>query len=318
MNVQFLKDISEAYIIDSALEQTPEQIFEDLYDIVKFLQNYDLKLYNELYETTKLKQQRILKNYLDSTYFQETLTEVDIVIPGTLILATVIGAIFHKSIAKGISQSISIVGKSFETLGKWLARHGKYSQIRYAIIQENTRKCYVKCGVQKPSDINAGSYLAIKTSSNIGGRQTVEQATCLRECYIDELIDVIALHMENYFACLKKTGSFEAVQKTESDDIMRMVSSTNVAAACESYYNAAREGLDNFYRVLELVYVKKHDDDKRLEKVNKLRSKIYEARQIVQNSSQKEIQRYGDAPFQSPQARPAQRQGFKPRQGQRK
>lgn len=124
--------------------------------------------------------------------------------------------------------------------------------------------------------------------------------------------------MENYFACLKKTGSFEAVQKTESDDIMRMVSSTNVAAACESYYNAAREGLDNFYRVLELVYVKKHDDDKRLEKVNKLRSKIYEARQIVQNSSQKEIQRYGDAPFQSPQARPAQRQGFKPRQGQRK
>lgn len=148
MNVQFLKDISEAYIIDSALEQTPEQIFEDLYDIVKFLQNYDLKLYNELYETTKLKQQRILKNYLDSTYFQETLTEVDIVIPGTLILATVIGAIFRKSIAKGISQSISIVGKSFETLGKWLARHGKYSQIRYAIIQENTRKCYVKCGVQ--------------------------------------------------------------------------------------------------------------------------------------------------------------------------
>lgn len=62
MDVRFLKGISEAYIMDSGLEQTPDQIFEDLFDVVKFLQEYDLPLYNELYEITRLKQQRIFKN----------------------------------------------------------------------------------------------------------------------------------------------------------------------------------------------------------------------------------------------------------------
>ena len=64
MDVRFLKGISEAYVMDSDLNQEPDQIFEELYDVVKFLQTYDIKLYDELYEGTKLQQQRILKNYL--------------------------------------------------------------------------------------------------------------------------------------------------------------------------------------------------------------------------------------------------------------
>jgi hypothetical protein len=302
MDVRFLKDISEAYVMDSDLKVDPNQIFEELYDIVKFLQTYDNTLYNELYEVTKLQQQRILKNYLDISYEQEdqTITE-DFIVPTSLVISAIVGKIFGKSITKVTMKALSTIGEAFETLGKWLARHGKYSQIRYAIVQENTRKCYAKCGIQKPSDIHMLTYASIKSGTSIGGERTVEQGKCLRECYIGELIDVIALHMENYFACLKKTGSFDVVQKTDSDDIMKMVSSTNVAAACESYYNAAREALDNFYRVLEMVYDSHSEADKRLEKINALRTKIYEARQIVQKVNQNEIQRYGQPAFRPPQ-----------------
>ena len=315
MDVRFLKNISEAYVMDSDLKQEPDQIFEELYDVVKFLQTYDIKLYDELYEGTKLQQQRILKNYLDISYEQEEqpLTE-DIVIPTTAIILTIVGAVFGKSIAKGITKVLSIIGKAFETFGKWVARQGKYQQVRYAIIQENTRKCYARCGIQKPSDIRLLTYVTIKAGSAIGGEKTIVQGKCLRECYIEELIETIALHMENYFACLKKTGNFDVVQKTDSDDIMKMVSSTNVAAACESYYTAAKEALDNFYKVLELVYDSYSEADMRLEKVNALRTRIYAARQTVQNIGQKEIQRY-----EQPSFKPQQRQErlpFKPQQGQ--
>jgi hypothetical protein len=200
---------------------------------------------------------------------------------------------------------------------RYLANHSpkeflKYSQLRYAIVQENTRKCYAKCGIQKPSDISPFAYTSVKSRDTIGSAAAVQQGECLRECYISELIDVIALHMENYFACLKRTGSFDVVEKTDSDDIMKMVSSTNVAAACESYYNAAREALDNFYRIIEMVYEEHSEADKRLEKINKLRTKIYEARQIVQKVNQNEIQRYSQPTFKSAGDRPPQYQQNKP------
>jgi hypothetical protein len=303
MNVTFLKDISEAYVMDSDLEVDPNQIYEQLYDVVKFLQSYDLELYNELYEGTKLQQQRILKNYLDITYESELITEDAVVIPisvGTL-LAGIATVIFGKSAAKLVNKTLALLGESFETLGKWLARHGKYSQIRYAITHQNTQACYRKCGIQKPSDIKFLTNVTATGSSFIGGEKSIEQGKCLRECYVTELIDVIALHMENYFACLKRTGSFDVVQKTDSDDIMKMVSSTNVAAACESYYNAAREALDNFYRFIELIYDDRLEADKRLEKINLLRNKIYEARQTIQKTNENQIQRYGQQPFRPPQ-----------------
>lgn len=313
MDVRFLRDISEAYIMDSGLEISTEQIFEELYDVVKFLQAYDYNLYNELYEISKLRQQRILKNYLDITYEQELITEeFTFSIPISLILGGIVMGIFGKSIAKGIFKILSVAGEGIETLGKWLARRGKYWQIRYSIIQETTQKCYASCGILKPSDIQIASYFTIKSKTALlTSQKSLEQGKCLRECYIEQTIDVIGLHMENYFACLKRTGSFDIVQKTDADDIMKMVSSTNIAAACESYYNAARESLDNFYRIIEMIYDEHSEADRRLEKINKLRTKIYESRQIVQNVSQKEIGRYDQPAFKSSQSRDRQ---IKPQQ----
>jgi hypothetical protein len=307
MDVRFLKEISEVYIMDSGLEQTPDQIFEDLFDIVKFLREYDLPLYNELYETTSLRRQKILKNYLDSIYIQEevVIEEIAVTFSAGFILSSILALLMGKPAMRIGNKILSAIGESLETLGRKLARGGKYLQIRTAIIYENTRKCYAKCGITQPSDIHFFTPFAIKTSTSFGGTETVEQGKCLRECYIEELIDLIGLHMENYFACLKRTGSFDVVQKTDSDDIMKMVSSTNVATTCESYYTAAREALDNFYRVLELVY-DKLDSNKRLEKINKLRSKIYESRQVIQRANDRDMNRYSNEKFPSQTAQQPQ------------
>jgi len=238
---------------------------------------------------------------------QETLTEEFIVtIPAGLMLGGIVALLMGKPFARSITRILSSIGESIETLGRKLARGGKYWQIRSAIVYENTRKCYANCGITKLSDIKLLTPLAIKSSSSIGGAKSVEQGKCLRECYIGELIDLIGLHMENYFACLKRTGAFDVVQKTDSDDIVKMVSSTNVAAACESYYTAAREALDNFYRVLELVYDGRLEEDKRLEKINKLRSKIYESRQTIQRINDKDMQRYSGEKFPAQVAKSSQ------------
>jgi len=314
MNVNFLKEISEAYVIDSGIEIDPDQIFEELYGIAKYLQTYDLDLYNELYESTKLQQQQILKRYLDHDYEQKVISEVY----EYAILTTILTLLFGPSISKAANAALAWLGNSFETLGKFLIKHGKYSQLRYSIIQQNTQKCYAACGIKTSRDISALSYYNISSSSIMPSTEKgLLQGKCLRECYIEELREVIALHMENYFACLKRTGKFEVVQKTDIDDIMKLVSSTNISSACESYYAAAREALDDFYRILELVYSSQGEADLRFEQINKLRNKIYESRQTVQKVSDHQLARYDAAtakPQFNPQSRPPSRQQFNPRQ----
>jgi len=305
MNVRFLKEISEAYILDTELNILPNEIFDELYETVKYIRQYDLDLYNELYELDSLRQQQILKNYLDLYFEQEEiLNEIDPVVTPAVTIALsgkyflyMLGAItavfYRKGITKGVFKVISVIGKLFESVGKFITRHGKYMQLRYSIIQENAKRCYIKCGIPDPNKISSLSYFSITTGSSFGTKTSLKQSECLRECYIEGLIEVIALHMESYFACLKKTGSFNVVQKGDSDDLMKMISSTNVAAVCADHYDVARSCLDNFYRVLELVYNKEFDEDEKMEWINKLRTRLYSARDQVQKLDNNSLQRYG-------------------------
>jgi len=313
MDVRFLKSISEAYVIDTELNITPEIVFNEVYGIVKLLRDYDLELYNELYETTKLYQQRIIKGYLDQIYEQVKYTSEDEEIINEELALTIAGAtvakaiayvlglvtmlIFKRPLTKAVMATISFLGKGIEKLGQFLTRHGKYMQMRYSIIQENSRKCFVKCGIDDPSKISIFSYASIRHTGS-GTKESAEQAKCLRDCYIENLIELIALHMECYFACLKKTGGFETLNKTDTDDLMKMISSVNLGASCEGFYNQAKEALDLFYKTIEFVYDKEYDEDLRLEMVNKLRQKIYQARQTIQRSDARQLQRYGQKPEQ--------------------
>ena len=303
MDVRFLKEISEAYTIDTELNISPDIIFNELYDTVKYVRQYDPDLYNELYEVDRIYQQRILKNYLDLCYEnelaaksgEEVLEEVILEVTAGKIIAiisVILAGIYRKGISKAIFKTLSVIGKALAAIGEFISTRGKYLQLRYAIIQENANKCYIKCGISDPKKISALSYLTITTKSSFGTKQSLEQSKCLRECYIENLIEVINLHMESYFACLKRTGNFSAIQKTDADDIMRMISSTSLGTSCLDHYELAKNAMDSFYKILDLVYNDQFDEDRKLEWINKLRTRLYDAREQIHKMDNNNLQRY--------------------------
>jgi hypothetical protein len=294
MDVNFLKNISEAYIIDTELKLSSEIIFEELYNLVKELRECDIDLYNELYSKDKVYQQQVLKEFLDLKFVKTEeveLTEFEIASISAVSLVPLITMLFGKNIVKSVLSVASRISVYFEKFGKFLAKQSKYLQLRYAMIYKSTSKCYAKCHIgRSTNDIKLFTPFSIKTKTGISVGGSLEQGQCLRECYIDQLIDLIALHMESYFSCLKLTGGYSTIKDSDADDIMRLVSSTNISAMCQDYYKAAKDALDNFYTVLDLVYEKHVDDDKKMKRINDLRSRIYSAKQEIQKNPDKIIQ----------------------------
>jgi hypothetical protein len=325
MNFPFLKIISESYILDNPeISVTQDQVFNELTYIAKTLQQEEPGLYNEIYELEKVRQQQLLKRYIDNicessglisddNYITDDLDEaineyvdLTIVLNYQTVLITLGVLLAHftrKPVTKFIFKMASSIGKGFVALGKSLTRQGKFAAIRYSIIQENSRRCYTKCGLTDITKLHLLSYVSLKQSVTQMPAATREQAWCLRDCFLDSIIEVIALHMENYFACLKKTGGSAAIMQTDSDDIMRMISNVNLSTSCEGFYNEAKKGLEDFYSTVDLVFAKE-DDDKKLLWVNKLRSRIYDARNEVkkpsfpQSNNQQPFQQKSGQPFQ--------------------
>jgi hypothetical protein len=308
MDVRFLKDISEAYIIDTEITNaTKEQVFTEIYDMLKFVRETDPELYDELYEVERVRQAQILRRYMDLVFTEEEdievqeppgpdediLTEELLTSVGLTLALLALGSYFtRKPLSRMFFKSLSTIGGLFSDLGKWLSKNGKYAKIRYAIIQENFQKCYVKCDIRSPRDLSSLVYLSIKEGSHVATKLSATQAECLRNCYLDHIIELINLHMECYFACLKKTGNFSTVQNTDSDDIMRMITTTKVGAVCGQYHEMAVESLKDFYSTLDYVYSDPQYDDKKLEWIQKLRQKIYSTRQIIAKTNEQGLQRY--------------------------
>ncbi|MDD4081894.1 MAG: hypothetical protein PHD05_00770 [Sphaerochaetaceae bacterium] len=282
MDVRFLKEISEAYIIDTDINNvTADEVFEDLFEIIKILREYDLELYNQLYETTKLHQQQIFKTYLDNLYGCSVIQEGGL--EPVSMLVGICMLLFNKPVIKSVYTAMNKVGKFFEFMTGWLNKQGKYMQLRYAMIYKNTKRCYTKCGITTGKDIQRTAFLE---------KFKTRQGQCLRECYLDEITDVIALGMENYFACLKRTTGMDTVRNASSDDILSIISRTNLSASCENFYSVAKEALDQFNLALDFMYDPHLEADKRLEKINELRNKIYKTKQSIVSIDQKQLQRY--------------------------
>jgi hypothetical protein len=325
MNFPFLKIISESYILDNPeISVTQDQVFNELTYIAKTLQQEEPGLYNEIYELEKVRQQQLLKRYIDNIcessgliteddFITDDLDEainemVDLTIVlnyQTILIALLAlsGYLAKKPITKFVFKMASSLGKGFVALGKSLTRQGKFAAVRYTIIQENSRRCYIKCGLTDFSKLHLLSYISLKQNVTQLPAATREQAWCLRDCFLESIIEVIALHMENYFACLKKTGGSAAIMQTDSDDIMRMISNVNLSTSCEGFYNEAKKGLEDFYSTIDLLFGK-DDDDKKLFWINKLRSSVYDARNgakkpsFPQPNNQQPIQQKSGQPFQ--------------------
>ena len=88
MNVDYIKNLSEAYVIDNELYKekiTGDELFENFYGLIKDIRNNEPYLYKDLYESNKFEQsddfllkKHILKLEITDTLFKNTQTKAKI------------------------------------------------------------------------------------------------------------------------------------------------------------------------------------------------------------------------------------------------
>lgn len=282
MDVRFLKTISEAYIIQHSLQNkhTIDELFEDVYSLIKELRDTDIDLYDHLYDAPKLQQQGIISKYFDYQY-GETIEEFGLLIP-EMVLGAILSYLYAHKMTKAIFNFGDKFGRLMKKLGQFLTKKGRYWQFRYAIIEKNVEKCYKQCGVND-SDIRSSHYFS--TGSKPGMISSVkgyEQGRCLAKCYVGYVIEAISLLCKSYFVCLRKTGDFSKVQNLRPDDILKVLSGLRLSNSCIDYFQEMRDLFNEFNDLLDHVYGE-DEQEKRIE-VQRLQNKMLQAKNEIVKS----------------------------------
>ncbi len=338
MDTRFLKEISEAYVIDSDLDlKHVDNIYSELYNLVKYVRIVDPPLYEELYNLDRIRQQQILSKYLDFTFksddlgdkdAEEVFVELDastaatttmittglVLIPVTVLVLIFIVALVRRQISKAIFHVLFRIGQLFHFIGKWITKQSQYLKLRYAIVQQNFEKCYKRCGITDMRQISSLAYVSVRKDSFFATSRSAEQGSCLRICYLEQLIETIALYFEVYFACLKRTGSFEAIKPQSSEQMLKIIHSTSISFACQDYYKKGKDALDNFHTVLDFVYNPAHEDLK-IQWVERLYQRLELARDQIVKADSETLERYFSEDERM-RSRPQQMSQRKPQQNQ--
>jgi hypothetical protein len=291
MDVRFLKTISEAFIIKYGLQEklTVDEIFNNVYDLIKELRETDIELYDHLYDTPRLQQQAILMSYFTLEYCdEEQIEEIGSVLLVGMALGGILTWVYGGRITKAILSFCSKIGDLFNKIGKSMQRRGNYWKFRYAIIQENAKRCYVGCGVTE-KDIDVLHYFSTAAKAPpVTSVRSRKDGLCLSNCYVNYTIESIVLLSKSYFVCLKKTGEFEQVQNIKPDDTLKILSGLRLSNTCVDFYNEMRELYDKFHHLLDYVYGK--DESKKTDAMRRLKQNLISARNEISKANN--LQRY--------------------------
>ncbi len=283
MDVKFLESCCEAYIIENNLYETltTEQMFKDVYKSLYYMREYHKDDSNIVENYDKVNQHLFLNEYFDLTYKQETINEIGV---GTAVGAGILASIgvelllktIERPITKVVSKTFNNIGINLERLGNFLSK-GRYWKFQYAIIQKNLKQSYIKCGID-PKKVNLDTYRAISDSFDKAEIKIDKQAKCMRDEYIELLIEKIALLLKSYFVCLKKTGNFNTVENIDPKEIMTIIGSTQLSNSCLDYHEIAKQTLNDFdYIIKTFINRSKHQNY-----YNLLMKKIGKAKKDVQ------------------------------------
>jgi len=290
MDVRFLKTVSGAYVTKNSLHDviTEDQLFDDVYSLIKELRDDDIELYNLLYDTNVLQQQNIISRYFDFQYNDDVLQEAD---PITLLavggIAALLSYIYAGRLTQGLFSAGAKVGKVMAKIGHFLSKRGNYWKFRYAIIQQNAEKCYKICDVNE-ENLSAWSYFSVGSKPPpLADVKGYKQADCLKKCYIKYSIESISLLGKSYLICLKRTGGFNKIESLRPDDMIKTLAGLQLSSSCHDYYKEMKEGFAAFDDLLDYVFGR--DNAKKTEAMRELRDKMIEYKNQVariQNLSQ--------------------------------
>jgi len=180
VQLQYIKDLSKAYVIDNRLYEgeniiTADELAENFYNVIKVIRSDHPTLYEAIFTANIFEQQKIFKNYFDLCFEREEpllineselLTEdgvfgaaVGLVWAAIKEIGWVLGSnwvmlIFfafllwspgRRWFAKATLVTIIEIFKALGEVGKRLSHVGDVSRIAYSIVQHNAAKCLQKC-----------------------------------------------------------------------------------------------------------------------------------------------------------------------------
>lgn len=286
MDVRFLKTIAEAFIVKYGLQDnlTVDQIYEDVYDLIKELRDTDIELYDHLYDAPRLQQQAILMSYFSLEYHdEEQIEEIGIGLAIGMALGGILTYVYGGRITKAMLAFGKNIGIILDKVGKSLTKRGRYWKFRYAIIQQNAKKCYVGCGVSE-KDIGALHYFSTGSKPiPITSVKARKQGVCLSNCYVNYTIESIALLTKSYFVCLKKTGEFDQVQNIKADDTLKILAGLKLSNTCGDFYEEMRTLYSEFHDLLDYIYGK--EESKKTDAMRRLKDKIIATRNEVHRAN---------------------------------
>ena len=185
------------------------------------------------------------------------------------------------TMSRALFRTLKSFSSVWDSFVKKLRTSGAF-RMRYAIIQRNIEQCYSKCGFD-PSMAKLGHYAGTTDDAPWWGklttRERIKTAECLRKCYTQYLMDTITLYMEEYFACLQKSG--QNIKGAE-DDIMKFINRMSGVTDCRQYHDSAKDVFKYFDKIVKFAYSETGGQMKRREIYDQLRKQLYDTRVKVE------------------------------------
>jgi len=277
MEQQKIKSIIQDYLTDHNIynnvqtemqaAEIQNQLFLEIIDILHHVREHDDDfLYDYFNNLHLLQQQKIICTLLDGICEDfniiNEIAGTSITLSGmniARILTTILIYKFRKPLTKKLSQWVKSIGKVSESIGKFLTKHGRYSQFQYAIIQQNSEKCYKQCGISNNKDINVKDYFRTHNITSSSAK-THSKGACLARCYIDEQLEINMMLLKLYFICLKNTNKFNNFQQLDDKHIYSLFfqespnDKTIIGSSCQEYFKLTSQSFSAFNDLLSYIY----------------------------------------------------------------
>ncbi|MFW6247306.1 MAG: hypothetical protein ACOC22_04005, partial [bacterium] len=242
MDFKYIESFCESYFINHDLYRKlgrnkslklQEEISTDIKNFMKELRENDIEFYNLAYDQPRADQRKILETYIDSIFLveynnqiireeDEEIFEIDF---GLMTLGVITGIIYasipkrtYAKMGRGTMKALGWTVDKLNSVAEFLiTNRNRNIRFRTAIITKNLEKCYkVECKVD-PKDLGLKAHFKVRDKGQMPTFEK-QKADCLRDCYLEHLIEIAGILLDVYFACLKRVGEFDKIQNIKDRD----------------------------------------------------------------------------------------------------
>ena len=290
-----IKNIITDYLTDHSVyhleSKAFDQLFTEVINILHHVREHDADfLYNNFNNSHLFQQQKVICMLLDNICINEEIKLVDFIPdiikqhPSVAVVSLIITGLLSKyraPITRGTMSFLSKLGKVIEQVGKFITHQGRYSQFRYAIIQQNSEKCYKACGITDVHNIKPMQYF----NYHVDKSENLAVGKCLAQCYIQQQIEISMMLLRLYLICLKNTNKFNNIGTLDDAQIYTLFfhpeTSTKkyvLSGSCEEYFTLISKTFNVFNDLLSYVY---SEERFRRETMNQLYNQIKQVKNEV-------------------------------------